>query len=105
MRGEFFLARETAKALLQETEAGGRDAEAAEARRMLGLVTMAQGDLTAAKPMLEQALRDYNPERDGEARFRFGRDTGVSATASPLSIEAKASSRLPVLASTSARRP
>ena len=29
--------------------------------------------------MLEQALDDCNPERDAEARFRFGRDTGVSA--------------------------
>jgi class 3 adenylate cyclase/tetratricopeptide (TPR) repeat protein len=81
VRGEFFLARETAGALLQEAEADGRDAEASEARRMLGLVVMVQGDFTAAKPMLERALSDYNPERDAEARFRFGRDTRVSAAA------------------------
>jgi hypothetical protein len=81
VRGEFSHARETAEALLQEAEAGGHAGEAAEARRMLGLVVMVQGDLTAAKPMLERALNDYNPERDAEARFRFGRDTGVSAAA------------------------
>ena len=81
VRGEFFLARETAEALLQEAEANGHDAEAAEARRLLGLVVMIQGDLAAAKSMLQRALRDYKPERDAEARFRFGRDTGVSAAA------------------------
>jgi predicted ATPase len=81
VRGEFFLARETAEALLQEAEAEGHDTEAAEARRLLGLVVMIQGDLTAAKSMLERALGEYDPERDAETRFRFGRDTGVSAAA------------------------
>jgi tetratricopeptide (TPR) repeat protein len=81
VRGEFFLAHETAEALLQEAEAEEHDAEAVEARRLLGLVVMVQGDLTVAKSMLQRALRDYKPERDAEARFRFGRDTGVSAAA------------------------
>ena len=31
--------------------------------------------------MLDRALIEYVPERDGETRFRFGRDTEVSAAA------------------------
>ena len=38
--------------------------EAGAARRMLGLVLLHQGDLHAARCILEQALADYLPERD-----------------------------------------
>ena len=33
-----------------------------------------------ARAHFEQALRIFDPERDREAKFRFGLDAGVSAT-------------------------
>jgi predicted ATPase len=37
-----------------------------------------QGDLTNARVHLEEALRIYDPERDREAKFRFGTDPGAA---------------------------
>ena len=48
---------------------------------MLGLVLFCQGELIAARSIFKRALDDYDAERDGEARFRFGRDTEVIVTA------------------------
>jgi tetratricopeptide (TPR) repeat protein len=81
IRGELRLARETAEIFLREVEARGLATETGVARRMLGLVLLFQGDLKAARSMLERALVECGPERDGETRFRFGRDTEVSAAA------------------------
>jgi len=81
IRGELRLARETAETFLHETEARGLAMETGAARRMLGLVLLFQGDLKAARSMLEQALLEHVPERDGETRFRFGMDTEASAAA------------------------
>src|SRR5262249_54423937 len=38
------------------------------------------GDLQAARSVLERALSDYIPERDGGTLIDFGNDTQVSAT-------------------------
>ena len=81
VRGEFRHARETAETFLWEAEAEGRGMEAGAARRMLGLVCLFQGDLKAARSVLERALADYLPERDGKTQFLFGRDTEVAAAA------------------------
>ena len=81
VRGEFRHARETAETFLREAEAEGRGMEAGAARRMLGLVCLFQGDLKAARSVLERALADYLPERDGKTQFLFGRDTEVAAAA------------------------
>ena len=54
--------------------------EAGVARRMLGLTCLHQGDLIDALAHLEEAARIYDPERDRDAKFRFGVDTGASAT-------------------------
>jgi class 3 adenylate cyclase/predicted ATPase len=81
IRGELCLAREIAETFLREAEARGRATETSAARRMLGLVLLFQGGLKAARSMLEQALVEHVPERHGETRFRFGRDTEVSAAA------------------------
>jgi predicted ATPase len=81
MRGELRSARETAETFLREAEADRRATEAGVARRMLGLILLKQGDVKAARSVLERALNDYVPERDGEAQFQFGRDTEVSAAA------------------------
>jgi adenylate cyclase len=40
-----------------------------------------QGDFIEAQANLIEALRIYDPERDREARFRFGPDTGAAARA------------------------
>ena len=42
---------------------------------------MYQGDFEQARAHFEQALRIYAPDRDREAKFRFGMDSKVSATA------------------------
>ena len=81
VRGELRHARETAETFLREAEAEGRGMEAGAARRMLGLVCLFQGDLKAARSVLERALADYLPERDGKTQFLFGRDTEVAAAA------------------------
>ncbi len=81
MRGELRSARETAETFLRETEPGERATEAAAAaRRCLGTACLFQGDLAVARAHFEQALRIFDPERDREAKFRFGHDTGVVAT-------------------------
>jgi hypothetical protein len=53
--------------------------EAEVARSRLGFVLLNQGDLIAARSAFERVLANYIPERDGETRFQFGRDTEVSS--------------------------
>ena len=80
MRGELRSARETSENFLSEAEKQERMTEAAAARRSLGLACLFQGELAAGRAHFEQALRIFDPERDREAKFRFGPDAGVSAT-------------------------
>ena len=80
LRGELRLARETAETFLRETEKEARTTEAAAACRNLGLACLYQGDLAVARAHLDQALRIFDPERDREAKFRFGVETGACAT-------------------------
>ncbi len=80
VRGELRSARETAETFLREAEKEERTTEAAAARRCLGLACLFQGDLAVARAHFEQALRIFDPERDREAKFRFGMDTGAAAT-------------------------
>jgi tetratricopeptide (TPR) repeat protein len=79
-RAELRSARETAEKFLCDAEKEERTTEAAAARRCLGLACLFQGDLAVARAHFEQALRIFDPERDLEARFRFGHDAGVAAT-------------------------
>jgi tetratricopeptide (TPR) repeat protein len=81
IRGEHAQGREAAEFFLREAEAEGRATEAGAARRALGLACLMQGDLKAARSVLERALSDYLPERDAETQFMFGRDTEVAAAA------------------------
>ncbi len=80
-RGEFVLARETAETFRRDAENAGRLTETAVALRYLGLSCYFHGDLVEAHDHLIGALSIYDPERDREARFRFGLDTGVNAMA------------------------
>jgi class 3 adenylate cyclase/tetratricopeptide (TPR) repeat protein len=78
-RGEVSLARETAESFLREAEHEVRMTEAAAARRCVGAARLFQGDFIGAEAKLAEALRTYDPERDRDARFRFGVDTGAGA--------------------------
>jgi class 3 adenylate cyclase/predicted ATPase len=77
--GDLALARKTAETFLSEANTEGRMTDAVIASRILGMACIWQGDFTEAKANLDQALRMYDPERDREAKFRFGLDTGVCA--------------------------
>ena len=69
MHGEFAQAQRTAEAFLQEAELEGRATEAGAARRMLGFLLLFQGDFRAARSVLERALADDAPERNGKHNF------------------------------------
>ena len=81
MRGEYSKAQEIAETFLREAEAEGRATESGAARRALGFVLLFQGNLRAARSILEQALANYLPERDGDTQRRFNRDTEVTSAA------------------------
>ena len=68
VRGEYNKAQEIAEIFLREAEAEDRATEAGAARRALGFVLLFQGNLRAARSILERALTDYRPERDGDTR-------------------------------------
>jgi tetratricopeptide (TPR) repeat protein len=85
VRGELGLARETAESFLHDAENAGRMTEAAAARRNVGHVRLFQGDFIDARTNLAEALRTYDPERDRDAKFRFGVD-GAAAAAGYLAL-------------------
>ena len=78
MRGEFRLAREIAETFLREAERGARTTECELGRRLMGITCYWQGDFIEAQANLVEALSIYDPERDREAAFRFGLDTGAA---------------------------
>jgi predicted ATPase len=80
VRGELLLARETAETFRHEAEDEARTTEVAIALHWVGMTCLWQGELTEAEAALEEARRRYDPERDREAKFRFGIDTGAGAT-------------------------
>jgi predicted ATPase len=80
-RGEHRQAQRTAENFLRQAEEGGYVTEAGFARRCLGASCYYQGKLSEARKHLERTLADYRPDRDAEARFRFGHDAAIVATA------------------------
>jgi class 3 adenylate cyclase/predicted ATPase len=81
LRGELRLAREIAETFLREAERGARTTEYGFGRRLLGFTRLWQGDFVEAQANFVEALSIYDPERDREARFRYGQDTGPTARA------------------------
>jgi predicted ATPase len=83
VRAELRLAREIAETFMREAERGARTTECGFGRRLLGMTCLWQGDFIEAQSNLVEALSIYDPERDREARFRFGpaADTGAVARA------------------------
>jgi hypothetical protein len=82
-RGELGFAREIAETFLREAERGARTTECGVGRRLLGMTCAFQGHFIEAQANLVEALRIYDPERDREARFRFGVDNGAAARGPP----------------------
>jgi predicted ATPase len=80
LRAELNSALETATAFLRDAENAGRPTEAAVAQRFLGLTILWQSDFIEARARLNEALRIYDSERDHDAKFHFGTDTGAVAT-------------------------
>jgi class 3 adenylate cyclase/tetratricopeptide (TPR) repeat protein len=80
-RGELLLARKTAETFRREAEQMAQMTEAAVACRVLGTTCFAQGDFVEAVAHFEAALRIHDPERDHDAKFRFGSDSAAVAAA------------------------
>jgi class 3 adenylate cyclase/predicted ATPase len=80
-RGELAFAREIAETFLHEAERGARTTECGFSRRLLGTACLWQGDLIEAQSNFVEALSICDTERDPEAMFRFGQDTGAAARA------------------------
>ena len=78
-RGELGSARETAESFLRTAEHAARPTEATAAHRILGVTLLYQGDFEGGRARLEHTLRIYDPERDREAKFRFGPDPKLAA--------------------------
>jgi predicted ATPase len=81
LRGELRLAREIAETFLREAQREAGTTECGVGRRLLGTTCFWQGDLIEAQANLVEALSIYDSERDREAMFRFGPDTGAVARA------------------------
>jgi predicted ATPase len=81
LRGELSSARETAESFLRDAEDEGWMTEASVARRNVGTARLYQGDFIDAEVNLAEALKTYDPERDRDAKFRFGWDCGAGAAA------------------------
>jgi tetratricopeptide (TPR) repeat protein len=79
IRCEFQTARELASAFLREAEDLALLLEASVARRGLALISYFLGNFLEARTHCEKALDACDPQRDQEARERFGDDTGTLA--------------------------
>jgi predicted negative regulator of RcsB-dependent stress response len=79
--GEWGLARDIAETFLREAERAERTTECGVGRHLVGFTCLWQGDFIEAQANLIEALSIYNSERDRDARFRFGPDTGAAARA------------------------
>jgi predicted ATPase len=88
VRGELQITREVAETFRREAEALGRAAEVAVGHRFLGLTSWVEGNFTAAKAHLEEALRLCDPERDRDTKFRYAVDThfGAALYLAPVSL-------------------
>jgi class 3 adenylate cyclase/predicted ATPase len=80
-RGELGFAREIAETFLREAESGARTMECGYGHALLGHTCLRQGYFIEAQSNLVQSLSIYDPERDREAKFRFGQDPGAAARA------------------------
>jgi class 3 adenylate cyclase/predicted ATPase len=78
-RGESVVARETAETFRREADNEGRATERIVGLRILGFTCLHQGDFIEAQAHLEEAIRAQDPERNRDAKFRFGLDAIAAA--------------------------
>ena len=81
MRGELPSMRAHAEAFLSDVEASPDSPEAGVAHRAAGMTCWFAGEYREARDHLERALALFQPGRDDDLAFRFGRDPGVAAMA------------------------
>jgi class 3 adenylate cyclase/predicted ATPase len=77
-RGELASALEASEMFRSEAQMRSMPGETASGLRFLGMTYLTQGDFAQARMHLEQALTLHDPERDREAKFRYGTDAGAS---------------------------
>jgi predicted ATPase len=78
-RGEAGPLRAIAEVVLRDVEGKPPSPEAAVAHRLAGTTEWYLGNFELARAHLEQTLAMFDPQRDRDLAYRFGRDTGVSA--------------------------
>ena len=78
-RGEVGPLRAIAEVVLRDIEGKPPSPEAAVAHRLAGTTEWYLGNFELARAHLEQTLAVFDPQRDHNLTYRFGRDTGVSA--------------------------
>jgi predicted ATPase len=79
VRGELLAMREYSAIFLSEVEARVDSPEACVAHRMAGSTHWFAGEYREARAHLERALTLFQPGRDDDLAFRFGRDPGIAA--------------------------
>ena len=78
-RGEVGPLRAIAEVVLRDIDGKPPSPEAAVAHRLAGTTEWYLGNFELARAHLEQTLAMFDPQRDHNLTYRFGRDTGVSA--------------------------
>jgi len=79
VRGELAPMREFSAAFVADTAERPGSVEYSVAQRALGQTAWFAGDYAGAQPALENALKAFDPSRDGGTGSRFGQDVGASA--------------------------
>jgi tetratricopeptide (TPR) repeat protein len=77
--GEADPLRAVTEAVLRDIEGKPPSPEAAMAHRLAGTTEWYLGNFELARAHLEQTLAMFDPQRDHDLTYRFGRDMGVSA--------------------------
>ena len=78
-RGEVGPLRAIAEVVLRDIEGKPPSPEAAVAHRLAGTTEWYLGNFELARAHLGQTLAMFDPQRDRDLTYRFGRDMGVSA--------------------------
>ena len=78
-RGEVGPLRAIAEVVLRDIEGKPPSPEAAMAHRLAGTTEWYLGNFELARAHLGQTLAEFDPQRDRDLIYRFGRDMGVSA--------------------------
>jgi predicted ATPase len=81
LRAELKSAQQTAENFLQLAKSEGQLLEAAVVSRNLGLTRLYQGAPVEARALLDEALRNYDPDHDSDAKIHFAQDHRAASKA------------------------